>query len=380
MTAERAARLRVQAPDGATFLASSAPNVRWLSGLAGEPHVTYGMAQLWVVAGPGGQRILAPAGELAWIDEQGRLDEDVIPHGRFVLRGAPPAPVAAGVVRGWSFADALAAALDAVGAGELLVADDGLAASRLDGLRADLAPRRLTVDPAPFVAARAVKDAAELDVLRRVNRLAEDGIRAALDVAAAGITERRLLHEVRRSMLDGGARPMLGSVGVAERGALVDFPVSDRVLAPGEVIRFDVGATLDGYHADLARTAVLGPPPAWAAEAYAAVLAGEQAALDIVRPGVTGEELFDAAVAATRAAGLPDYERTHCGHGIGLEMYEPPSVAPRSGRPLAAGTTLCLETPLYLAGQAGIQVEDAIVITADGYERLGAMSRDLVVV
>jgi Xaa-Pro aminopeptidase len=355
----RIARLLAQAP-GATFVARSHANVRWLTGLAGEPHTLYGMAPLWAVVGPAGAlRVLAPAGELAWIEEQGRLDGDVIAHGAFVVRGRPSARLSAAATTRRTRERALELALEAVGAGEAVIADDE--------------------HPAPFLAARAVKDAGELAALRRVNELTEAAVQAALALAAPGMTERELLRALRGVLLDGGARPMLGSVGFGERGALVDHPTSDRPLGRGEAIRLDVGATLDGYHSDLARTAVLGPPPDWLADAHAALLAGEDAALAAARPGATAAGLFGAAVAATRAAGLPDYDRTHCGHGIGLDMYEPPSLASGDGGTLAPGMTLCVETPLYELGRAGVQIEDAIAITADGCERLGRLARELIV-
>src|SRR5829696_3838244 len=348
----RGARLAAEL-HGQSAIAADPPNVRWLSGLAGEPHDLYGLAPLHAVTGPRGDVcVVAPASEAAWIEEAGRLAE-VITHGEFVLRGSPSAALRDAVAAsGRTLAHALEIALERVGAGERVLLDDGTPPSRLAALRPALAPRRLDVDPAPFLRARAVKDPRELDRLRAVTAVAEAAIAAALESAGPGVEERELLRVVRTTMVAAGARPLLGSVGIAERGALVDFAPRDRRLARGEAIRLDVGCVLDGYHADMARTAVLGPAPRWLADGYAALLAGEQAAIDACRPGVTGEALFDAAVRATRAAGLPDYERSHCGHGIGLSMYEWPRVAPGAADRLAAGTTMCLETPLYLIGQA----------------------------
>lgn len=366
---------------GAAAIASDPANVRWLSGLAGEPHELYGLAPLHAVVGPDGAVcVVAPASEAAWIEEAGRLDEDVVTQGAFVLRGAPSDALRTAVGGGRTLADALALALAHVGAGTdvRIVVDDGVAPSRFAELAPALAPRELAPDPLAFARARAVKDADELDRLRAVNAVAEAAIAAALEIARPGVTERELLRVLRATMVDAGARPLLGSVGIGERGALVDFAARDRRLAPGEAIRLDVGCVLDGYHADMARTAVLGPAPDWLREAYDALLAGEQAALDACRPGATGAQLFDAAVAVTRAQGLPDYERSHCGHGIGLSMYEWPRVAPGADEPLEAGMTMCLETPLYLIGRAGVQVEDAVVVTGDGCARLGTSDRTLI--
>jgi Xaa-Pro aminopeptidase len=375
MLAQRADRLRGAWPAGVTAFAAADPAaVRWLTGLAGEGHALYGNSPLWAVVGPEGAAVpVVPASELAWVEERVGLAA-VRPYGRFVFSGrglGADAPPLEAVLR---------ATLDALGAGEAVGVDDGVSYPEGERLAEALAPRRLVACPGAPLRARRRRDEAELDVLRRVNRIAEDAVLAAIEAMRPGVTERELLARVRGAMIERGARPMLGSVGIAERGALVDTAATDRALARGEPVRFDVGCVLDGYHADLSRTAVLGPPPDWMRDAYGALLAGERAAIDGARPRATAAELYAAAVQATRAAGLADYDRTHCGHGIGLRIYEPPLVAPGHDEPLEPGMTLCLETPLYRLGAAGLQVEDAVVVTPAGGERLGKAPQDLVVV
>ncbi len=115
------------------------------------------------------------------------------------------------------------------------------------------------------------KDAGEIAALRAVNAAAEAGIALALERAAAGVSEAQLLAWVREAMVARGAEPLLGDVGIGERGALVDFVPGERELRHGDVIRFDVGCTLAGYHADLARTATFGRPPQWVEDQHAAL-------------------------------------------------------------------------------------------------------------
>jgi len=376
--ADRADRLRAAWPEAMTAFAAADPAaVRWLTGLAGEGHALYGNTPLWAVVGPEGAAVaVVPAGELAWVEELVDLAA-VRPYGRFVFAGAGPLTVAADAP---PLEDVLRATLDAVGAGEVIGIDDGASYPQGERLATALAPRRLVARPEAPLRARRRRDDAELDVLRRVNRIAEDAVFAAVGALRTGVTERELLTRVRTAMVERGARPMLGSVGIAERGALVDTAATDRALARGEPVRFDVGCVLDGYHADLSRTAVLGTPPGWLRDAYGALLAGERAAIAATRPGVAPSTLYEIAVRATREAGVVEYDRTHCGHGIGLRIYEPPLVAPRHDEALEPGMTLCLETPLYLSGVAGLQVEDAVVVTPTGSERLGDAPQDLVVV
>lgn len=376
----RVARLGSVLGDLDGYLAVDPANVRWLTGLAGEGHVLYANTPLCAVVGPTGEvRLVAHACELGWLDE--RIDVDAVEaYGRFVYQGAvvPPALLAVRAQR--PLAGAIARALEAVGAGARIGVDDGIGASALARLTADLADRELVPAADLPVRARRLKDEYELERMRAANEIAENAIATTVACAAPGMEEGALLRALRTAMLERGARPMLGSVGIGERGALVDTVPSSRVLRAGDVVRFDVGCTVDGYHSDLARTVSFGEPSHWTRDAYAALLAGERAAIEAVRPGVTGAELFDAAVGATRAAGLDGYDRSHCGHGIGLQIYEPPLLAPGADEPIEAGMTMCVETPHYVLGVAGLQVEDAIVVRADGAERLGRAAQELVVV
>jgi Xaa-Pro dipeptidase len=376
-TQRRVERLLAELPVSTTAVTNVAANVRWLTGLAGEPHELYGMAPLWCVVGPTGDwRVVAPAGEAAWIEERGLIDR-LVPHGTFFLSGAPSDALRAATTGGATLAEALGHALAAVDGRGRIAIDGRVSAEVARDLEPALGRDRIVLGGDAWQRARQVKDDDEVAALRRVNAVAEAALAAGLATLEEGTTERDLVGTVRLHMVEAGARPLLGSIGFGERGALVDFAPSDRPLRAGDAVRMDVGCVLDGYHADLARTAVLGDPPNWLAEAHAALVAGEDAALDALRAGVAASEIFAVAVAATRATGLPDYQRTHCGHGIGLEMYEPALIAAHVDEPIPAGATCCVETPLYLIGRAGIQIEDAVVVTATGHERLGSLPREL---
>ena len=135
---------------------------------------------------------------------------------------------------------------------------------------------------------------------------------------------------------------------------------------------------------------MVGEPTAAQRRAYAAVRSGVQAACERIRPGVKVSELFDVCMTTIRANGLPDFERHHCGHSIGLEMYEPPMVvgsgrssdvfAKGPDRLLEPGMLINIEAPLYQLGFGGMNMEDTLLVTPTGAEWLTSLDRELCVV
>jgi Xaa-Pro aminopeptidase len=224
---------------------------------------------------------------------------------------------------------------------------------------------------------RAVKLPGEIDRLSEAARLAEEGIAAAMESARPGASEQDLAAIVAATMSARGGMPRFVVVTAGERSALSDARATARPLRPGDLVRFDVGCTVDGYWSDVGRTAVVGGPDRRQADRYEAILAGEDAQLAVIRPGVSAGELFDVAVGAVEGAGLRPYRRHHCGHGIGLAVYEPPIVSPGEDTVVVPGMVLCLETPFYELGWGGMMVEDTVLVTGEGHRRLTASDRAL---
>lgn len=227
---------------------------------------------------------------------------------------------------------------------------------------------------------RAVKLPAEVSLLAAAARLAEQSIDAAIDAAAAGASERELATVVATTMASGGGAPRFTVVTSGPRSALSDARPTNRELQRGDLLRFDVGCTIDGYWSDIGRTAIVGEPDELQAFRYAAILAGEDAQLEAVRPGISAADLFDVAVSAVERAGLKPYRRQHCGHAIGTQVYERPVIAPGWTRVLEPGMVFCVETPYYQVGWGGMMVEDALVVTDEGMDMLTSSDRTLRVI
>lgn len=227
---------------------------------------------------------------------------------------------------------------------------------------------------------RAVKLPAEIALLNEAVRLAEAGIDAAIAMAGVGATEIELATVVAATMAQGGGVPGFMVVTSGPRSALSDARPTNRRLARGDLLRFDVGCTVDGYWSDIGRTAVVGEPDDLQASRYAAILTGEEEQLKAARPGITAGELFDVAVERVERAGLKPYRRHHCGHAIGIEIYERPIVSPGAATVLAPGMVFCVETPYYQIGWGGMMVEDALVVTDIGCDVLSTSDRSLRVI
>ncbi|GAA5114616.1 Xaa-Pro peptidase family protein [Pseudonocardia adelaidensis] len=323
--------------------------------------------------------LVLPSADIAPAVDAGFPVDRVVPFGRFYFESATADPVAEAADVHPDLPAATGTALHRAGlrpgtrVGVEDLAGNSALAAALDGLDAVEAGQVMT-------AVRAVKLPGEVELLTYGARLVDAGIDAALAAAGAGITELELAGVIGATISAGGGLPRFIVSTTGPRTALADAPATDRAWRAGELARFDVGCTIDGYWADIGRTAVLGEPDAQQAARYAAILAGEDEQFRRARPGITAAEVFDAAVATVEHGGIRPYRRHHCGHGIGQSVYEAPIISPAVDTPLQAGMTFCFETPYYEVGWGGMMVEDLVLVTDDGVRVLTDADRDLRVV
>ncbi|WP_342435392.1 Xaa-Pro peptidase family protein [Paenibacillus sp. FSL L8-0436] len=275
--------------------------------------------------------------------------------------------------------EALEAALEdlglkgqAVGVDEMRIAPDLLAkfAAGLPGGQA-VAAYQL------FRQIRQIKTPFEIERLRKSAVLNETIEQQLIDLIAAGVHEKDLADHYRLAVMKAGGTPAMTAVGAGPRSALPLIENYFRVIEPGDQIRFDLCLQLDGYWGDTGRTVVLGEATPWMEQHFHAVCSGWEQALEMIRPGVKASDVFQATVARVQKEGIPHYRRQHVGHAIGLELYDDVTLSPGDHRILEQGMVLCVEVPYYELGAGGFQIEDTIVVTADGYEFLTQMERKL---
>jgi Xaa-Pro dipeptidase len=214
---------------------------------------------------------------------------------------------------------------------------------------------------------RMVKTPAEIEAIRDIGIAAE---RIAAEVCAdfgAGATERAIANFVAERYAEAGGDGLtMLVVGSGPRSAAVNAPPTDRRLERGDIVRLDIIGTKARYHSDVARTAVVGEPTSEQQHVYDLLLGVHRRCLDALRPGALTTDIFAIYRNAMDAAGLPPYH--FVGHGLGITLHEDPFVNDLKPIALEPGMVLCIEPLTLIEGRFGMQIEDEVLITADGYE------------
>ncbi len=227
---------------------------------------------------------------------------------------------------------------------------------------------------------RAIKDEAEIETLRRAITLTDAALAAALRDAEPGMTEEQLSWSIESYMRTHGAHAAAFELIVAggPNSALPHARPSDAPILRGKPVVIDIGAEIDGYHADLTRTVCFGQPndPDRFWEVYNTVLRAQMAAEAGIRPGMASREVDALARNVIAEQGYGENFGHGLGHGVGLEIHEPFLLSPRSTDVVQAGMVITIEPGIYIPGWGGVRIEDTILITSNGAEVLSAAPKD----
>jgi Xaa-Pro aminopeptidase len=228
---------------------------------------------------------------------------------------------------------------------------------------------------------RARKSPAEVAALRQAGQ-AIDRVHATVPgLLRPGRTERQVAAEIADAILaHGHARADFTIVASGPNAASPHHTAADRVLRAGDAVVVDIGGTMpSGYCSDCTRTYVIGDPPAEFTEYYQVLAAAQDAACTAVRPGIPAESVDAAAREPIARAGYGEYFVHRTGHGIGLECHEDPYIVAGNTEPLRSGNVFSIEPGIY-PGPHGARIEDIVVCTDTGCERLNTGTRELVMV
>jgi len=228
---------------------------------------------------------------------------------------------------------------------------------------------------------RMIKSPAEIDIIRRSVNLNSEAYSRVLRRIRPGVRELDIAAEIEFQMkVLGAEKPAFDTIVAAgPRAALPHAHPGPYRLEPNELLLIDMGASLQGYCSDMTRTIHLGTPPKRIREMYRAVLEAQLAGIAAVRPGVTAGKVDAAARKVLKKHKLDKAFVHSTGHGLGLEIHEPPRLGRKDPTRLEAGMAITIEPGAYIEGLAGIRIEDTVLVTESGCEVLTPSSKEFIV-
>ncbi len=219
---------------------------------------------------------------------------------------------------------------------------------------------------------RMVKDLEEVKFIREACNLAEIGMQVAFETVKPGVTERRVAAEVEYAMRKKGSDGTSFDTIIAS-GLSSAFPhgsCSNRTIRQGDLVVVDLGATYQSYRSDMTRTFTAGKPTEKQMKIYETVMVAQQKAFKAISQNIPASQVDGAARRVIEAAGFGEFFVHTLGHGVGLEIHEAPILSPDSKDVLVVGNVVTDEPGIYLPGYGGVRIEDTVLVTQKGAERL----------
>lgn len=354
-----AVRRALEAAEAAVAVFGLSSNLRYLTGFSDEP----------------GERmllLLVPReGEAAFVVPELYADQ--------VEAHSPPA-----TLRAWADGEDPGAILMEIAddmsrvPGKVLL-DDSLWSVFCLRVQAAFPRRALGLASTVMTPLRQRKDDAEIAAMRRAGEIADAAYATVTAQEISGLTEIELAGRLEAAMFSGGADGVAFETLVASgpNSALPHHRAGARTIEPGDAVILDYGCRVNGYCSDISRTVVCGEPTVELVRVHAAVCRANQVARDRVGKGLRAEEVDAAARDVLVNAGYGDRFLHRTGHGIGLDIHEPPYIVKGNQQRLEEGMTFSIEPGAYFRQAFGVRIEDVVVVTGEGAGAMTHASRDL---
>ncbi|MGI6712985.1 MAG: M24 family metallopeptidase [Bacillota bacterium] len=226
---------------------------------------------------------------------------------------------------------------------------------------------------------RSVKDASEIQCLKKAAFLVDQAFEYIITQIKPGISEQEISLELeffmRRKGASGASFDFIVASG--ERSSLPHGVAGKKIIHNGDFITMDFGCIWQGYHSDTTRTVVMGKIDSKQADIYQIVYQAQTTALKEVRPGISCHNLDRIAREIIEKNGYGSYFGHSLGHGVGLEIHETPRVGPDSSIVLEPGMVITIEPGIYIPNWGGVRIEDMVLVTSDGYQALTKAPKEI---
>lgn len=228
---------------------------------------------------------------------------------------------------------------------------------------------------------RMIKDDFEIKQIQKAADIVDETYEHILKWVKPGMTENEVNNEMEMFMRSKGATSSSFDTIVASghRGALPHGVASNKVIEEGDMITLDFGALYEGYVSDITRTFAIGEPKEEMKKIYNIVLESQLAALEQIKPGMTGKEADSIARDIISSYGYGEQFGHSLGHGIGLEVHEGPALSQKSDIVLEENMCVTLEPGIYVEGLGGVRIEDDVLVTKNGLQRFTKSTKDLII-
>lgn len=224
-------------------------------------------------------------------------------------------------------------------------------------------------------ALRMRKDQDEFINLKENALIDDRAMQAGFAAIKKGVTELEIGEAINKHFISEGAKPQFCIVGSGPNGAFPHHHTGNRKVEYGDVVLIDIGGRKGTFPSDMTRMSVLGEPPEGYLEIHAIVERAVQAAMAAAKPGVMAKEVDAAARGVITEAGYGDYFVHRTGHGLGIDIHEPPYITATSEVVLDEGMVFSIEPGIYLQGRFGVRLEEIVILRSNGPEILSELSR-----
>ncbi|MFW9809731.1 MAG: M24 family metallopeptidase [Candidatus Thorarchaeota archaeon] len=268
---------------------------------------------------------------------------------------------------------------DLVGTNKIALLDDSIPLGVYWSLERAIAGFRDSASITPVIdQMRVSKSKTELEFMKKTGHIIDDAVSKAFAEIELGMTELDVQEIVQKEIRRQGAVPTFAAIQFGENSALPHASPGSRQLKKGDVVLMDCGCSLEGYNTDMTRVGVVGEPTEEIQRVYSTVLLAVETALEKVRAGISCGAADGLARRIIDDAGFGENFTHRLGHGIGLEVHEPPYIVRGSSEILQPGMCHSIEPGIYLEGKFGIRIEDLVCIRETGLDVLTFTSRELI--